>query len=499
MARLLSIFFVLILFSIKVQAQLFPSEGAVIHYKIIGFSVPAVKGVLNYKLEIATGIQTKEDSFNKNIIYSASGKEHKIVGEVLSLGGSYTWRMLPVIANGRPSAGFHHFSIEAAPVTDTNEFRLRVVQQALKYKDAYVFLDATRTLYDMKGQPVWYLPLPDDGNTDNLVIRDLKTTTQKTITYIIDKKGVFEINYNGDSLWKGPESKSTGKGPKSFYHHEFTRLKNGHYMALGDENVFAKLPVDGDTVLHIMPVDKVDPSGINRSYSRLIMGTITEYDRKGSVVWSWRSAERFNGSDLLYRQSADGKKTQVAPHDNSFYFDEPNKCIYLSCRDINRVIKIKYPEGIIAGVYGDEGKKTSGSAFCGQHSCRLSAKGDLYLYNNNACNPGHSPSAVMMKMYKKDSLEKIWEYESGVPNSALPKEFSSGGNVLEMPDEELFVSMAFPGSNVFIVSKDKKILWDAIVEKRKSDGQQWEPMRLYRASIINSRKDLEALIWNSEK
>ena len=54
---------------------------------------------------------------------------------------------------------------------------------------------------------------------------------------------------------------------------------------------------------------------------------------------------------------------------------------------------------------------------------------------------------------------------------------------------------------MFIVNKDKKELWSAVYEKYNVTTKKWEmpDKTVYRASIITSRKELEQLIWNSEK
>lgn len=41
-------------------------------------------------------------------------------------------------------------------------------------------------------------------------------------------------------------------------------------------------------------------------------------------------------------------------HENSFFFDDKAKVIYLSLRNINSILKIKYPEGTILQIYNGE-------------------------------------------------------------------------------------------------------------------------------------------------
>ena len=116
------------------------------------------------------------------------------------------------------------------------------------------------------------------------------------------------------------------------------------------------------------------------------MGTIIEYDSSKNIVWSWKSSGYFTDADLFTKKSPKGELV-ASTHQNSFFFDEKERCIYTSFRDINRVVKIEYPSGRILAQYGENYLHnpaiTADGLFYGQHCCRTSAAGDLYLFNNN--------------------------------------------------------------------------------------------------------------------
>ena len=121
----------------------------------------------------------------------------------------------------------------------------------------------------------------------------------------------------------------------------------------------------------------------------------------------------------------------------------------------------------------------------------------MYLFNNNICNKGAPPSVILMEepVTEKDSLKIIFEFNVNV-DGKYQTGFASGGNVTELPDDSYFISTGSPESKAMIISKDKKILWSAIAEKRDRGSKTWESIVLYRASIILNRKELERLIWN---
>ncbi len=513
MSKLLLILNFLFLIPYPAESQVLPGEGSKLHYRIIGFSVEPVPQAVNYTIEIAAGNYFTEDSFKKNIIQSLASKSNKIIAEVPSFGGQYTWR---IAANKEKNnsklilGGLHHFSIGMSPHMDTNIVRFRITKPAEKYKDAYIFLDGTRALYDMKGRPVWYLPdVKGIKNDDNIEMGDLKPTSKGTITFILGSQAC-EINYTGDLLWKGPDNGIISGDTLEHYHHEFTRLNNGHYMVMGIETVLWKLNTLPEKNYHLPMLSgkQINQDSINsyvqKGYLPLPFATILEYDEKGNLVWSWRPSKYFKDADTKYYKEPRGMGG-FDPHMNGFFFDEKNKELYISCRDISRIIKVKYPEGTVIANYGEIYKPnapvTGNKLFCEQHSCRISDKGSLYLFNNNTCNRSQAiPTILVMEEPKTGTgkLKKIWEYDcKGSGENVFPI-YNTGGNVFELPDHSFFVCMGKQYGSTFIVSQDKKILWSGIAEKRNPETGGWDFISLYRASIIPDRKELERFIWNDE-
>ncbi|HMG68497.1 MAG TPA: aryl-sulfate sulfotransferase [Chitinophagaceae bacterium] len=466
---------------------------------MIGFSFPLEKGVANYKIEIAVGNYYSQDSFNKNIIKTTNCKKNKVIIEVPSFATHYTWRTVYTNSdNNLIKTGFHHFS--TFTIADTNKIRLRITKSAEKYKDAYVFSDAAKAMFNMAGQPVWYLPELYSNYNDP--VRDLKLSCKATITFLLGN-AAYEINYDGDILWTGPKGHKQCKDTIEGYHHELTRLNNGHYMVL-DQGPFA---VNNLIVLSpnlkIRSEDSAKAMGVLGAKSLNLkpdFSIIEEYDEKGNVVWSWKSSDHISENDLT---NISLLGPGMGPHENAFYFDERKHNIYLSCKNIDRILKISYPKGNIVRDYGriNLSEKTRGShLFCGQHSCKLSKEGFLYLYDNG-CDRTGLPKILEMKepVSDKDTLKTIWEFPCPVE---LPKDILktpvviSGGNVIEMPDNSLFVSTDREFGTIFIVSMNKNILWGSVIEKWHSIGNNWLPLPQYRASIIPDSQKLEELIWH---
>jgi hypothetical protein len=516
------------------ESQVFPKEDSHLNFRIIGFSFPVEMKTGIYTLEIAKGHFNDTALFKKNIIKSIVCTTNREITEVPSFGSDYTWRVTCTHRRKKNISGLHHFSAKMSSRVDTTALRLRILKNAEQYKDAYVFIDVAGVLYDMNGRPVWFLPDIGSKVTVNSLIKDIKVTPQGTLTFMtvaLTDNAICEISFDGTLLWKGPNTGEVSGIGNEYYHHEFTRLSNGHYMVIGNQEVLWKLTnYIGDSSVKLnrrQRSDVVRDTG-NVYHQKLEFGTIIEYDEKGNVVWSWKSADYFKNSDLAHQIGANGKFEINDPHANSFYFDEQNKIIYISYRNISRILKLKYPEGIVMADYGTKytagPQQTTIDMFCGQHCVKRSKDGYLYLFNNNSLTPGNLPKIEILEepSSETDTLKKVWEYQctpedmgdsdrddfqqfghaknmsqkANGSNAELP--FSSGGNVTELPGQSIFASLSTPYSGVFIVNKDKKILWRSGFEIYDRRTKNWTGKSMYRASIITDPKDLERLIWNTE-
>lgn len=519
MYKSFKLFFLFFFVPLLLIAQITPKEGSALNYRIIGFSFPPVTQISDYELQIAAGNYSNESSFQKNIAVTANAKNNKIIAEVPAFGRQYTWRIGYSDERSKKTySELHHFNTMVSPDVNPDSVRLRIISDQGKYKDDYVFVDCNKVLYDMQGHPVWFFPKIGDINTNGMHLRDLKLSPFGTITAIIDER-IYEINYNGAILWQGRGNDKITKDSTllEVYHHEFTRLSNGHYMVMAFEQVLWQLPVklDSETYKYIFGKIKRNNSADSQ---KMMFGTILEYDREGNIVWKWSGSDYFKTSDLSKRMFSNGLFNLNDTHANAFYFDDKSQTICISFRDINRIIKIQYPSGKVLATYGkfytpgnERDRHLVNGLFCGQHSSRLSSEGNLYLFNNNICHRKSVPTVLMLKEphTEKDTLEKIWEFECPIEvqneTERSPVTFNFGGNVFELPGNAFFVCMGGTYGKLFIVNRDKQVLWSGQPEKWDKDANRWikegfsmgNGMRegSYRSSII-TRSDLESMIWN---
>ncbi len=491
----------LCLFSLPGIAQVTPAEGALLTYRIVGFSFPmAVKG-FKYEVEIARGTCHEERIFKESLLKKADITSGKAIVEVPEFGAHYTWR-IKTTDHGRTSlSDYYHFSTVTDERVDSTRYRMRVVKTATKFKNAFVFCDADKVLYDMNGKPVWFLEGLNRKPASFYAVRDLKLSPFGTITLLANDMP-YEINYNGDLLWQAPATSTVSGDTIEHFHHEFTRLHSGHYMIEGMQQIPWKWTVgaDNDSILVAEPKTKISEVGGNKGYVIMPFGTLIEYDEKGNVVWSWHAFD--------YYQKTEGPKykkikAMLDAHENAFYFDEANKVVYANFKGNSEILKIKYPTGEVLAAYGEgfgPNPDFDGTQmFCEQHGLKITDQGNICLFNNNVCNPGIPPSLAVFKQTNKNgvpALSKVWEYSYPLyANSDLKMPGTSAGNIIPLPGQAYFASVCLPYGNMYIVDQTKKLLWDATLEKFEPGMNNWKDNAQYRASIIYSDRDFERMVW----
>ncbi len=489
---------------VTARAQFFPQEGAQLHYRLIGFKAPDRRDISVCKIEIATGYHTKVDSFEHTKRENYTGATSRIIGEVASFNQAYTWRVVYNDTNGNVTkSDLFHFKTLPLPGRDTGKIRLRVTKNLLPNSETYIFSDRSRTLCNLAGEPVWFLPDIEGVVQPRSEIRDLKVSQAGSITFMTANRG-YEINYNGELLWQTPRNNKFTNDTIEMTHHEFTRLANGHYMTLGSEVVYWEWrhATPSHSFLFMVTPQALRQNPLHTGYVKMLFGTVLEYDQKGKVVWHWKSSDH-------YRAMANNYVSPVSAafdiHENGFTFDERNKVIYLSFKNINRVFKVKYPEGTLVselgGVKNNEDTTKLTDLFCDQHSCKISKTGDLFVFNNNSCNRGHLPRVMLMRQPRneKEELRTVWDYTYEQVTGHASTQWTNGGNIVELPDTSIFVSLCAPYGNLFIVNREKQVLWDAVIEKWDNPTRKWASCWQYRASVISSRKELERMVWGKSK
>lgn len=505
-AMLRNILLLIILLTVNVtKAQVKPMNGATLNYRLIHFTAPKVSNAVKYDFEIVADSVTKQQDFDKKEKLINTTNTNSIFVTVPAFGKKYSWQVKGYDKTGKQvsKSPVYHFNTLIISFIDSNKFRLKVLSNDLSSQDMYLFVDGTRALYDMSGNPLWVLPNIKGVTDDASVIRDFKITPQNTITFF-SRVNAYEVDYDGKILWQGPNTGAISRDSNEHYHHEFTRRPNGNYLIAGNTSYKLMLPTNiNDAIV------KGDPTIIKENdtfYKVIECGTLIEYDTAGNVVWSWLSENYFAKEQFFTKVSEKpGALPNTRTHMNAFFFDEKRNMIYISFRDVNRVIKIAYPSGEVLAEYGENnipGKHMQGDAFFyRQHGCMINSNGDLYLFNNNMpARMGQLTNAksslVVMKEPKsdKETLEKIFEVRCDIDTFASGIS-GSGGNVLELSNGDYMICMGST-NRIFFTKTNRRMVWNGLIEMKGNDNI-WAPYSSYRAYPVEGLEILKKVILNT--
>ena len=484
------------------DAQVKPSNGSTLNYRIIGFQVPQKKDIATYVLRIAKDSMPDEAQLERRYFIEKKSDSNRFIETVPDFNALYTWQVIYKDKSGKDigTTGLNYFRTGYIKYIDTAYYKMQVLNNKMKTDDIYILLDNSAVMYDLKGNPVWYLPDVPQLDTGMHVMRDLKPTSDGTFTALFEH-GIYEFDYYGRVLWTGPLNGIKQIETAQTYHHEFTKLSNGHYMVAGNELMENELPKElkvtdsGDIV-------KRD----GKMFRKSVCGNLLDYDETGKLVWSWRSSPFFPSVGVM---SPGNRMANIGTHMNSFYFDEKDSIIYVGFRNISTIAKIEYPTGYLKDTY--VGKKpvqdmrTDGrereramreapntvgseneSLFSSQHACRVENK-LVYIFNNNTIrNPNFISYA---EIYKEpdtvgNGLKKIWSYPCNIDTFTNPGA-PTGGSIYPISKSEMLVCMGGAG-RIFIVNRDKDLLWNAIPLFKRMDNQV-KPLPQYRVSFLRKQ------------
>ena len=106
------------------------------------------------------------------------------------------------------------------------------------------------------------------------------------------------------------------------------------------------------------------------------------------------------------------------------------------------------------------------------------------MFNNNGFK---NPNGVSSILELRDNIKPgdqavIWKFDLNFDNLTRGKSVN-GGDIVELPNKNLlFCAGAL--NRIFEISKDKKIVWDALLFAKSTNDTTWEPFVQYRANWI---------------
>ena len=447
--------------------QYLPKDGAKLNYNQIYFEYPYNKDAKFYTVYIT--FDSIANPTNKDFIIKQREKSPLLIVKNLMLGKKYKWFAETTLRNNeKVKSNYFYFSILNTNMANPKLYKaIQHYNKKSKIQDGIIWCDQYRCAVDRDGNIVWFMATEQLDLINAKVVRDIKLYPDGSMTFV-HQPNASRMDIDLNSIWKAPYKGTVSESDREDYHHAFTMLPNGNYMILGNEKVnFSNDTVTSDAV----------------NFCNII-----EFDAMGNIVWSWRMKDYFP-YEYLIDSKIPTKKGVADPHANSFTIDEKNNAIYLSFRDISRVIKIDKKTKKIIASYGvklkDEDDVFETDLFRLQHDIQLIENNDMLIFNNNDIDSGKISciEIIHFPVSKEDSFQLKWKFDLNYDKESIGKIQRMGG-VKIMPNGNYLIC---EGSNnrVLEINQKKEILWDFALRQVDSAGQVNDKFALYRANYTS--------------
>lgn len=357
-----------------------------------------------------------------------------------------------------------------------------------KHSNGFISIDYTKAIIDRNGKTLWVVPELGRLQNKETQVRDLKLTKENTITFFSNNVPL-EIDYEGNILWRLPNPFVFGKDTIAF-HHDFKKTKDGHYFILGNKRVIRPL------LGAYNEKQKTNKNLIYRNdsvFKRTEIAILFEFDQNGNVLWFWDANSYITDEDLNFKKNPGGFPIFLT-HANGFSVNQSGTKIYLSFKELNRIVRIDKKSKKVDRSYGE--KFPSGEAqfgdgfFMQQHDPNITERNTILFFNNNEVRNKTSISSIMEIKDDPEINDSLLRWKFDLNFDSLTKGKSvSGGNVVEMPDGNIFLC-AGQLNRIFEINRNRDLVWDMFLYSKRNQDSSWMPFNQYRANWLpefNSR------------
>jgi hypothetical protein len=468
------------------KAQIFPDEGARLNFTQVMFDYADAPAGSKYKIQIIEDEGAPD--FSHPLIEKTDSTTATLING-LQFGKKYIWRYGVQKARKTFWSNPVHFNIQSIPENQTLNAGLKLVESKTgRMNQGIIMVDILRTAIDFAGNPVWFLPTAQIGVHQDIIL-DLRLNKRGTITFL-DARRAYECGLSGNVKWFYPDSATAAATESSrIYHHDFQHLPDGNYMMLYNEKRWKKIPSyfdiktiseqkitinrgvrDSLKTFNLKGGGRIRNTNDSLYEAEIEYGGVLELDTSGKTIWKW-DCENYLSENEIFPPGDSLHKPSIAPdpHINAFCTDENEQYVYVSFRNLSRVIKIEKKSGKVVSSwgtntgYGNETRFGDGF-FHKQHAIMLTGDKNLMVFDNeDTANAKNSMVLEFTDPEGNDTSKIIWDYECKFDSVSgiSPR----GGNVEILPNGDYLVSMGgLP--RVFEVTYGKKIVWSALISKK---------------------------------
>jgi len=413
--------------------SLTPTDGRSIYSKYVLIAWEQVSSAEFYQLQICK--PNGESPFDEPEVDLFDSTHAIIVKSGLDFGNEYLWRTRAFLTTGDTSiwSETNHFQIVELPDSVRNAYEISMhmpdqVSPGIIVSSPFGVPNG----FENDGEVVWFLPGETHWTNGQWALSQLPNGDWVSIHH----HGIRIFNIENDTLL------FLRSNPQVNIHHDVVLKSDGNFFAIKYASQW--VVTDGDSLMW-------------RS------DDIIEMNPNNEIVWIWRTFDHLSLDDFDPDELATVPPRGVFDwtHSNACYFNESENAIYLSIRNLSRIVKIEYPSGNIIWQMGRD--MPSGDVDFGhdldfhrQHSPEIQEDGSLLLFDNHWILGGDNDfSRVMQIGINPDGEDQCWiEWTYDTPFARTQ------GDVDRLPNGNILIN---PGGyfHFYELTPERELVWEA--------------------------------------
>ena len=437
--KYLSILIFIILYNPTItlsQGVLYPVDNQIVNCTMLRFAWESNGTELNFQLQIST--DEGENDFEEIQYNGFISTPATVIRNILEFSNNYLWRTRSIVEGGDTLewSDTHRFSMITIPDSIIGAIQTEIHHRN-QIQSGYTITSSLGTLLglDQEGEIIWYIPGERRFWIGNMDIRQMPSGEFLSIF----ERGARLFSPNDETTWHSNQLTDID------FHHDIFPMPSGTFMGLVTGYHWIRNGEDS---------------------TQWGMSEITEINRKGEVVWRWNMRTHVSTEDY------DTLEFAHVPPNGSYDWDHCNACpfveedstIYLSARNLNRIIKIDYPSGDIIwsmGVPMQTGIVDFGEnlGFYRQHAPYPLPNGNLLFFDNNWQLEGDNEFSraieIEIDMDREEPAEIIWEYRH---------EFSLiQGDADRLANGNTLIATGY-SKNIYEVNFEEELVWQSRID-----------------------------------
>jgi len=446
--------YIYLLLGFLYASDFIPDNNSTLNYTQVFFKWPQIENIEYYLVDIYNDI-------GENIQFD-SPCNSILIEDLFDWDNEYIWTVCGIDNSDEPV--FCHDSktinINSLPANYPNNVFI-LNHNHLEALQGITILDYESLNFsvgvNMNGHPIWYA---NRNNFHNNKILATQFLTNGNIVGFANGIG-YEFNLNSEILFQTSNNLEIG------VHHDIHKTSYDTYFL-----------IDALTELHPCPncSDEL-PDPILWQGDRFI-----ELDTSGEILWEWDvfdylSLEEYNP---IWIENLFNLETFDWTHSNSIDFDEINNILYVSLRNLSRIISIDYTTKEIIWNLGNpefinEPSFETDFGFSHQHSAQKINNDNLLLFDNGRDNDPELSRCLEFSFTNNEEPELVWEYILDDTLMSL-----SRGECDRLLNENTLISAGRTG-NIIEVNGNNDIVWHLT-----ADANNGQDINIYRSERIPS-------------